>query len=579
MHIQRIEVASILGLDRADINLGTGVLLVAGPNGAGKSSLADAISMAFTGQPRRVSLKKELAQLIREGDQKGRVSVYLSDEGLAQFTLPKGEHDVSEIKGAEYLPYAIDASLFARQDEAERRKTLFKLTGCKASADVIQPMLEKRGIDMALWDLVKPMLRAGFPAASKDAKERATLAKGGWRNATGENWGSEKAEGWEMEIPEGPDVTAADLQKAEDELKKTATDIENGMKYLGTLQAEGKAKDADSKRLAELKEKAGQVKNIEAKKAVTEKDLASWQEKLITLRAELEFASAITGGCECPSCGTLLKIVGAQLELYKGAKEETRSASNLAIEAAQAQKTVDMLTRTLANDQKALAEAENAASTLEREHKASQGSADNTGKIAEAEEAIQELRKLKATQQAKLSALSDRYELINSKAEVERKAAELNRFVKSWLAISEALAPDGIPAELLGKALAPVNQAIGLLSGMAKWKVCEITEDIEITYGGRLYGLCSESERWRADTLISLAIATISGLRFALLDRFDVLDLPSRSQLLLMCCQLIKLGSMDTIIMCGTMKALPEKLPAPVTAVWVENHQIETART
>ena len=67
---------------------------------------------------------------------------------------------------------------------------------------------------------------------------------------------------------------------------------------------------------------------------------------------------------------------------------------------------------------------------------------------------------------------------------------------------------------------------------MATWHPVVITPEIEITYGGRLYGLLSESEKWRADTLLAIAIARLSGIRLVLLDRFDVLQPTARPQAL-----------------------------------------------
>ena len=99
-----------------------------------------------------------------------------------------------------------------------------------------------------------------------------------------------------------------------------------------------------------------------------------------------------------------------------------------------------------------------------------------------------------------------------------------------------------------------MNQSIAVLSGMCGWQKAVVEADMGITYGGRLYGLCSESEKWRADALIALAIAQISGLRMVLLDRFDVLDSPSRQRLLGMLLKLDQLGAMDTMIIAGTMK-------------------------
>jgi hypothetical protein len=60
------------------------------------------------------------------------------------------------------------------------------------------------------------------------------------------------------------------------------------------------------------------------------------------------------------------------------------------------------------------------------------------------------------------------------------------------------------------------------------------------------------------------------------LDRFDVLELKARGQLLNMLCDLVRLGSMDSVIMLGTMKEKPEGLPAEVTAHWISNSILES---
>ena len=56
MHIQKIEVSNVLGLSRADIVCSQPVMIIAGNNEAGKSTIADAVSMAILGTPRRVKL-------------------------------------------------------------------------------------------------------------------------------------------------------------------------------------------------------------------------------------------------------------------------------------------------------------------------------------------------------------------------------------------------------------------------------------------------------------------------------------------------------------------------------------------
>ena len=53
MNITQLAVKNFQGLRHADIEITEPLLLVSGGNAAGKTSLLDAISMAFTGHPRR----------------------------------------------------------------------------------------------------------------------------------------------------------------------------------------------------------------------------------------------------------------------------------------------------------------------------------------------------------------------------------------------------------------------------------------------------------------------------------------------------------------------------------------------
>ena len=103
----------------------------------------------------------------------------------------------------------------------------------------------------------------------------------------------------------------------------------------------------------------------------------------------------------------------------------------------------------------------------------------------------------------------------------------------------------------------------------------QISADIDVTFGGRLYGLLSESERWRCDATLALAIATISGLRLALLDRLDVLDIPARTQQAMKLFQSLAAGGeIDTLIVAGTLKEPMAKTPAWLQALWIDAGQL-----
>ncbi|MFG9242113.1 AAA family ATPase, partial [Pseudomonas aeruginosa] len=203
MRITKLEITNFQGLRHAALDVSAPVLLVAGHNGAGKSSLLDAIAMAFNGQPRRVSLKKEMDKLVTEGAKKGEARVeWLDESGEVQgcgVALPSGKG--SPLADSPFLPYVLDASLFAGLKADDRRKLLLSLTGASASPAEVAKRLKAKGIDLALFEKVKPLLRSGFSAMVGQAKDYASEARGAWKAVTGENYGSEKANGWEPEAP------------------------------------------------------------------------------------------------------------------------------------------------------------------------------------------------------------------------------------------------------------------------------------------------------------------------------------------------------------------------------------------
>lgn len=570
MKLTKIEVSNVAGLARADINLTTPVLLVAGANMAGKSSLRDAISMALTGQPARVSKKNQLGQILHDGAKKGRATVFSGEEVIGQFTLPKGEFSGPELANADYLPLLIDPAKFAAMGSDERRSTLFKITGCGASMKVIEPMLEKRGVDMALFKEVLPMLRSGFQAVEKVAQDKAREAKGAWKATTGETWGSDKAEGWEPEAitasvdPAAVEAAAKDLAEREQELAEA-------QQTLGQRIAERDAAAGRQKRIADLTELAGLVERRQNKLATDEKNRDEWDAKLADARRAAEGGPAYDPMI-CPCCNMALKLDGDQLVAHidHGNAADPEAAKRVP----EYEGYLASAIRAVQNSQRDLKEAQDAAAKLE-ELQQEAAAAPSEEALANAQDLINELRQHRDAARAKQTALNDAAAAVASRASTIETAAAWHREVMAWLTIADAMSPEGIPGDLLKQALAPINQSLASLAELAGWPLVEISRDIEITSKGRPYALISESEKWRADTLLALAIAQITGLRLAVLDRFDVLEPSARGQLIGMLNELARLEAMDTIIVLGTLKEKPASLPEAFTAAWISNCIVE----
>lgn len=578
MKLQSITVSEVLGLSRADIHF-AGITLVAGNNATGKSTLADCISMALLGTPSRVSLKKELDQLLHDDAAKGRVTInYDEGEGTAEFRLPKGEHHADEFPGMQFLPYVLKPSRFAELTTDERRTLLFQLTGCKASSKVIIQKLVDRGIDETLATDFAINWKTGFPSAAKEAYARATAAKGAWGQITGQKWGSVVAEDWKAEPPEGKCPTAKELDDIMGAHEILQKEVDKGQAYVGGLEAKREASESFVERKTAAAETADQLVRRQAKQAATEKDLKQREAELPALVEELATLQAGSVPVPCPCCGEQLRINGGTLEKFQGLKADTKPVTDLALRVRNARDAIDLLKRTLANDIASVAEAKAAADQYDK-IVAEKVEVVDEAKIQQGKNALdackQKADALRAEFNAKQQARID-FESVKTKTE-EATLAHTN--VKTWLSVGDALSPDGIPGELLADAIAPFNQSLAVLARLCSWKVPAAQADMAVTYGERLYGLCSASEKWRTDALIALAIAQISQLRLAVLDGFDILHAAARQELLGMCIQLESMGAMETLILCGTMKELPAGLSKRgIASVWIANGIAENAQ-
>ena len=169
-----------------------------------------------------------------------------------------------------------------------------------------------------------------------------------------------------------------------------------------------------------------------------------------------------------------------------------------------------------------------------------------------------------AYSQAELKSLMD-----TSKADVITETAlGYHNQVESWNKVADALSPNGIPLEIVNTIIAPLNVHLAQTSTLTGWSQVVIRPDLELTVGGRLYNLLSESEKWRADIAMSEMISKVSGLGIFIADRFDVLSLPNRQRCLAWLMKVCE--NHETIIILGTLKALPPTLPPPIAGLWLE---------
>lgn len=575
MKISRLEISNVLAISRADIDCPTPILMVVGSNEAGKSSLADAISMAMLGVPSRVKHKKDLGQLLHDDSKKGRSTLISGDEVLGQYLLPKGDHTVADIPGLEFLPFLLRPKSFAELDLKERRGFLFKLTKQKNSIQKTAEMMLARGCRPDLVEEIKPMLRSGFPEASKSAAENATAAKQQFKGLTGDNWVSNQSAEWTVHIPDAPempDVSKEAIDKEISEYTKVNGWLEAGILHIAKLENNVELAKTFNARKAELEESASLLQRAQTKLQTDREALEELETSFKITQTKLAEAQAGVVPVKCPCCDAELTIKGQTLEKFAGLKADTKATSDLALNLTKTRSAIDMMKRTIENDIAAVTTATNAGKDLAAHIEAGVPVVKD-GEIEAAHDKQEELRAFLAKQRIKVEAMKQRQELLATADETNNKAAQHHLDVIDWLKVSEALAPNGIPAEILATAIKPVNDSLAILSRLAGWKKVVIGDDMELTGAGRVYGLMSESAQWRIDTLIACAIAQISGLKFVLVDRWDVLDVTGRGQCVALLRELCAMGGLDQAIICGTLKTKP-KDSETITVKWFENGEI-----
>lgn len=568
MKITKITIKNYLGASSVEMNLCSPVTILAGRNGSGKSSVNDAIRHALTGESVRVSLKKEYGRLITESQTVG-YAVVEHDGQQSAITLPNGAHEhTGNDRLPSVLPYVLDAQRFSSLPANERRAFMFGLMGLRTDGPAVIERLLTKGCNATKAEEVAPHLRAGFDAAHKEAQDLAREAKAAWRATTGETYGSVKAATWKANKP-AHDGNRVRL--AREELARVAEQIERGAADLAVMQSAATRQAQQSEKSAGLRERAARYASIEAKLRKDEAELQEWQAKV-----EHE---ARNGGKQmpaeptytCPACSAVLRHSHANGALVEFTPPPIVYPTSEPGKLAEYQRARDLLDRSVENDKRDLAAADLAARTLAEIDDARSDPAPAPEEIDAKKAKLAEARK----EQTRLAGVVKTLEADECAAAIADEKTDIARGlhidVAQWEEIAAALAPNGIPGEILGEALGPINQRLASSALMTEWTQPLVDGDMTITAGGRLYALLSESEKWRVDAMIAEAISHLSGVKLLVLDRVDVLDFVGREDLLYWLVGLAEDGEIETALLFATLKALPAALPDSAAAVWIEN--------
>lgn len=561
MRLTHVKISNILGIRHFDASL-TGLNLIAGFNGSGKSSVQNAIRLALTGDLPRVALKKEQGTLVHEGAKSG--SIDIAGEPAASIQIQAGGA-AKGLMNQEDVPWwtnaMTDPHYLSNLEPTALRKCLFAHSGGTGIAEV-EKRLYQAGADAALLESIRPLLR-NFEAAEKESEGRAREARGEWKAITGETYGEIKAETWLAEVPEI--VTIADKSA---ELRVAA---ENARQAIANAKAATAQRLQVSRSLEVAREAVPMVKRHQDA-------LDTIQRDILKERAEVEKLGRLASGQAmpkplashaCPECGSFLHVLPDHSLIGETEYDEKSAAApdpDAKRRLAEHQKALDMLLRSQESrgrDLKAAQALAGQIEALEIQLKAiaklpldmDKLQAVLDGAITAYEAHMAELGKMHAAKAEAAAA-----------GEKTVRATRAHQAVKAWSHIKALLSPDGIPAQFLDGALKAMNDRLRISAERTGWGQVQVHQDMRITYGGRTLRLCSESERWRADAMLTEAVAWMTGEKFLMLDRLDVLGVEQRGVALDWFDSLVSDG--EQVIAFATLKGKPGVEGA--TVVWLD---------
>lgn len=562
MKINRIASSGFLAVKNIEADVRSPIVLFCGSNEAGKSSLRDGIYQAFMGDNPRVGLKKNYKFLVHENEGVGYTYVDYDGNQKAAITIPNGTHELTgQLHSA--LPYVLNPALFASVTPDERGKFLFDLGNLRSDGSEVKHKLLDRGCDAEKVEEIMPFLRSSFDNAHKQAIEKTKEARLSWKTVTTETYGDKKAEGWKAPVPV---IDTSSKEKTETELSRIDTELEEANQKLGAMQAALNGANHRAGEIVRLKELSEKESRIREKLDHDRHQVEEWQTKIEETRKLALGSRPGAVACKCPECDAELIFTGDELISRNG---DLRGDEDAAASLGKYENALSMFKNAVANGERDLV-----AATAAREQLAMMKDDQDSPKQEDIDALKDKVATLKSGRQQilnDLEAINKNIRLANRALEITTAATENHENAKAWDKISSALSPSGIPSEMLRAALDPINARLAESSAATGWKSAFINPDMSIMFGGIPYELSSASAKWRANVMIAEAISHVAGIKFLMADEFDLLDLPSRSACLKWLIGLARASEIDSVLLFGTLKEKPAKLPADVEAHWIQN--------
>lgn len=547
----RLIISNYRAIQSATIDL-QGITVVYGKNGAGKSSLSEAFRMLLLQDANLYSLTKEEGRgLITDGEDIGDIELIDGEKGKIRIMLP--ERKINTDRNPPFAsPIATGKSRFLELHPKQQVECLTLALKANPNETDLQLALKHlfsdEGTIQKVWKLLD---KEGWDATAKRYAEMATEAKGEWRGATGETWGEKKGAEYHLRMQDDQWIG-----EKQDELMKLNDRLTIALKSSG----------ATEEKRAQLKAKADQVDSITANIESQEKAIAASSAELNKAHVDRDalpswLRTQTETGIPCPSCQKPLVIekIKGGTQLIVAPEQPADNAKNKAMrmQLASLDGAIGRLPAAIDSAKAALVETRR-----------------QLRETVEAKQALADMeRSTSAEDPVAVTKLLEEGKAELAEALKKKGARDAHNKVTRYVEVSRILGSNGLRSDVMKKKLAEFQATLDRYCSSFGTPRLTLDENMTIRYDGRLTPFISESERFRANVLIQLAVADSDGSETVIIDGADVIVGKDRGGLLQ---ALVAFGkpSLVTIAIPSKDRAIP--LPAEFGKAWfIEQGKLE----
>jgi len=535
--IQSVSIRNFMGIESLDLSLTAPLNFISGQNEAGKSSIRDAILWAFTGQARGLKTHADQAAMIREGEKAAEVHVILADgKSFVRRKTPKSNATISgEVPDIGLSPAILfDPYTFLFLPEAQRRELLFQvIPGLNPTAEEIAKRLftsceepDSVPFRTLTLDLGEIAATKGFKAAETEAVTKRREAKR-VKDSLGDAKEPEKilaVDGDEYSIP------TLNFAAIEGTLKELQAQKDDLLRQKGAGEARTRRRDqirVQLDRIVAMVEPPHEITSLEVELSAINESLQRVNDEIVKANTRQEFFPTtcpviMLAQMPCPNAG---QMVGQDPSLPGVIEALQQNKAGFGKAQAQAIQKLQEARRQAEEYRSAMERK----AALEEEMGRMESEPSRTDLDTEIDTRERRITRGRAFQQA-----IREYEADLARVQgAQDKIATCDQDIILYNALAKALAPDGIPSQMIAEALDGINEKLaGASTYLFPDRDLSLTPDLNIVLHGSPFATLSKSAKFRVGIAFQYALARLAGARMLLIDEADILDGIHRTELI-----------------------------------------------